>query len=94
MILYISLFDDLLANKIKLGKVKLNWYLDIDANFKLSYHINISSDLNFAECIKIGRRIIENVKLNMRDKSWKLFEKIYNEVFGSSPFLLTKLDFV
>lgn len=46
--------------------------------------------LNIVKYSNIVGYIFESVKLSIRDKSWKVLEKEYIKVFGSSFFLVTR----
>lgn len=81
-VLFINLINELLANKRKLAKVELNCYLDIGIHLDIAKYFNIA------------KRIFENIKLSMRDKSWNLSEKKYTKVFSCFLFLLTRYGLV
>lgn len=92
--LLIILTNKLLANKVKLAKVKLNCHSDISAYLKLSCHINTSAYSNIAKFLKISRYIFKSVKQSIRGRSEKAFKKRYKEVLGGSYFLVTRLGLV
>ena len=58
------------------------------------YHLDIGAYLIIAKYSNIAGRIFESVKLSMKDRSWRVSKKRYREVFGVSPFLVTRLGLV